>query len=194
MPPYAPEGVGSKPKVLAYPWAERSIRQLRIAKRRRSILSEAAPQIHPLPIGRWDALLESANRACRINALLLAIWKGPATPVQFTNAIDIERRLSAEIREQGKSDPSALPDDNLAGILKRVNVLKSDLRTLGPMRHISKGYRTVEASLDRVSSSIQSAGTFVFDDAFRPKSEFRQCADEQITVLREIRDTLKRKK
>lgn len=130
-----------------------------------------------------------------LTASMLSYWQsGRILQNQFANAIDIERRLSTEIREQGKSDPSALPDDNLAGILYRVNVLKSDLRTLGPMRRISKGYRTVEASLDRVSSSIQSAGTFVFDDAFRPESELKQCTDELIKVLREIRDILKRKK
>ncbi len=68
-------------------------------------------------------------------ASMLSYWQsGRVLQNQFTNAIDIERRLSAEIREQGKSDPSALPDDNLAGILYRVNVLKSDLRTLGPDR------------------------------------------------------------
>ena len=126
---------------------------------------------------------------------MLSYWQsGCILQNQFTNAIDIERRLSTEIREQGKWDPSALPDDNLAGILYRANVLPPDLRTLPPIaRYISKGYTTVEASLDSVSSSIQSAGTFVFEDAFRSESELRQCTDELTKVLREIRDILKQK-
>ena len=83
---------------------------------------------------------------------------------RYSNFVDIEKRLSRDLRARKKSSLSEAEEGNLKAVLYKLNVQRSDLNCIGFIRHISPGYRKIESSLNRLRSSIENLGVYVSDD------------------------------
>ena len=96
---------------------------------------------------------------------LICYWQsGKLLLSRYSNFVDIEKRLSKELLARRKSRLSTTEQENLKSILYQLNVQRSDLRSIGSMRHISLGYRKVESSIERLRSAIENLGVCVSDD------------------------------
>lgn len=96
---------------------------------------------------------------------LICYWQsGKILLNRYSNFVDIEEQLSKELLARKKSRLSAKEEQNLKSILYRLNAQRSDLRSIGFIRHISPGYRKVESSIQRLRSSIETMGLYVSDD------------------------------